>query len=119
MQEDRFIRAKRAEGRQGEGGWRPGLGPLVGVVLAGVLLLAAVILGVTTGIGFLFAVPVGVVALVVALLMFRGKPARTETLCPNCNARVPVPGHIAEFDCPNCGGRLEVGGAGDVHRRAA
>ena len=119
MQEDRFIRAKREEGRIGEGGWRPGLGPLVVVVLGVVFVLGAIVLGVTTGIGFLFAVPVGVVLLAAGLVMFRGKVARVATVCPECNARVPVPEHIVEFNCPNCGSRLEVGRAGDVHRRAA
>ena len=41
---------------------------------------------------------------------------RAATVCPNCNARVGVPEHIAEFNCPACGTRLEVGAGGDVRR---
>ena len=33
MEEDRFTRARRAEGTAGEGGWRPGVGLLAVVVV--------------------------------------------------------------------------------------
>ena len=116
MEEDRFTKAKRAEGSAGGGGWSPGLGQIVGVVLCVILLLAVIILGVTTGIGFVFAIPLALLVLVVAVLLFRGRAPRAETVCPNCNARVRVPEHIAEFNCPACGGRLEVGPGGAVGR---
>lgn len=118
MEEDRFTRQKRAEGRADDVGWSPGVGQIVGVVLAVLLLLAAIVLGVTTGIGLVFAVPLVLLVVVVAILLFRGRAPRAETVCPNCNARVNAPSHIAEFNCPSCGGRLEVGAGGDVRRLA-
>jgi len=119
MEEDRFIKEKRAAGRAAEDvGWSPGVGQIVGLVLCVILILAVIILGVTTGIGFVFAIPLVLLALVVAVVLFRGTPRRVKTVCPNCNARVGVPSHIAEFDCPACGTHLEVGAGGDVRRRA-
>lgn len=119
MEEDRFAREKRAAGGAGtDAGWSPGVGQIVGVVLCVILLLAVIILGVTTGIGFVFAIPLVLLAAVVAVVLFRGKPRRAETVCPNCNGRVNAPSHIAEFDCPACGTRLEVGAGGDVRRLA-
>lgn len=117
MEEDRFVKEKRAAGgAAADVGWSPGVGQIVGLVLCAILILAVIILGVTTGIGFVFAIPLVLLAVVVAVVLFRGKPRRAETVCPNCNARVDVPTHIAEFDCPSCGGRLEVGAGGDVRR---
>ena len=116
MEEDRFTKQKRAEGRHGDVGWSPGVGQIVGVVLAVVLLLATIILGVTTGIGFVFAIPLVLLVVVVLVVLFRGKPPRALTVCPECNARVNAPAHIAEFNCPACGTRLEVGAGGDVRR---
>src|SRR5215212_3796322 len=116
MQEDRFVRQRRAEGRVRDAGWSPGLGQILGVVLCVILLLAVIILGVTTGIGFVFAIPLVLLIVVVGVLLFRGGAPRAETVCPNCNARVNAPEHIAEFDCPACGTRLEVGAGGDVRR---
>lgn len=118
MQEDRFTKAKRAQGGADEGGWSPGFGPILGIVLCVILLLAVIILGVTTGIGFVFAIPLVLLIIVVAILLFRSKAPRAATVCPNCNARVNAPAHIAEFDCPSCGTRLEVGPRGDVRRVA-
>jgi DNA-directed RNA polymerase subunit RPC12/RpoP len=119
MEEDRFIKEKRAAGHAAEDvGWSPGVGQIVGLVLCAILVLAVIILGVTTGIGFIFAIPLVLLAAVVAVVLFRGKPRSVETVCPNCNARVGVPSHIAEFDCPGCGSRLEVGEGGDVRLRA-
>ena len=116
MEEDRFTKEKRAEAGAGGAGWSPGVGQILGLVLCVILLLAAIVLGVTTGIGFLFAVPLVLAVVVVVILLFRGKTERAETVCPNCNARVDVPEHIAEFNCPACGTRLEVGAGGDVRR---
>ena len=115
MQEERFTREARAAGRI-DAGWSPGLGQLLGIALCVILLLAVIILGVTTGIGFVFAVPLVMLVVVVGILLFRGHTARAATVCPNCNARVGVPEHIAEFNCPACGTRLEVGAGGDVRR---
>jgi len=118
MEEDRFAKAKRAAGRAGDddAGWGPGFGQLLGVALLVILILAAIILGVTTGIGFVFGIPLILVAVVAAVLLFRGRTPTATTVCPNCNARVNAPAHIAEFDCPSCGTRLEVGAGGDVRR---
>ena len=116
MEEDRFTKQKRAEGRADDAGWSPGMGQILGVVLCVILLLAVIILGVTTGIGFVFAIPLLLLVVVVAVLLFRGKTPSVPTVCPNCNARVNVPEHIAEFNCPACGGRLEVGTGGAVGR---
>jgi len=113
MEEDRFTREKRAEAGAG---WSPGLGQILGIVLCVLLLLAVIILGVTTGIGFVFAIPLVLLVVVVGVLLFRGGTPRTATVCPNCNARVNPPSHIAEFNCPACGTRLEVGEGGDVRR---
>lgn len=118
MEEDRFTKQKRAEGRADDVGWSPGFGQILGVVLCVILLLAVIILGVTTGIGFVFAIPLLLLVVVVAILLFRGRTPRAPTVCPNCNARVNAPSHIAEFDCPSCGTRLEVGTGGDVRRVA-
>ncbi len=117
MEEDRLTRQRRdAAGAAQEAGWSPGMGQILGVVLCVILLLAVIILGVTTGIGFVFAIPLVLLVVVVAVLLFRGRTARAATVCPNCNARVRVPEHIAEFNCPACGTRLEVGAGGDVRR---
>ncbi len=116
MEEDRLSKQKRAAGDAEDGGWSPGLGQILGVVLCVILLLAVIVLGVTTGIGFVFAVPLVLLIVVVAVLLFRGKTPRAETVCPNCNARVDAPSHIAEYNCPACGTRLEIGEGGDVRR---
>src|ERR671926_1851133 len=115
MQEERFTREARAAGRI-DAGWSPGLGQILGIALCVILLLAVIILGLTTGIGFVFAVPLVLLVVVVGVLLFRGRAARAETVCPNCNARVAAPAHIAEFNCPACGTRLEVGAGGAVRR---
>jgi predicted RNA-binding Zn-ribbon protein involved in translation (DUF1610 family) len=116
MEEDRFTKAKRAQEGADDVGWSPGLGQILGIALCAILLLAVIILGVTTGIGFVLAVPLVLLVIVVAVLLFRGKAPRAQTVCPVCNARVGAPSHIAEFDCPSCGARLEVGAGGDVRR---
>jgi len=116
MEEDRFTRQKRAEGGDDDAGWSPGMGQIIGLVLCVLLVLAVIILGVTTGIGFVFAVPLVLLAVVVAVVLFRGKPKSAATVCPECNTMVNAPSHIAEFNCPSCGSRLEVGAGGDVRR---
>ena len=116
MEEDRFTRQKRAEAGAGGAGWSPGMGQILGIVLCVILLLVTIILGVTTGIGFVFAIPLVLLVVIVGILLFRGRAPRAATVCPNCNARVNAPEHIAEFNCPACGSRLEVGAGGDVRR---
>ena len=114
MEEDRFTREKRAEAGAQGAGWSPGMGQILGIVLCVILLLAAIVLGVTTGIGFVLAIPLVLLVVVVGILLFRGGTPRAATVCPNCNARVNAPAHIAEFNCPACGSRIEVGAGGDV-----
>ncbi|HEX8293318.1 MAG TPA: hypothetical protein VF570_16275 [Pyrinomonadaceae bacterium] len=116
MEEDRFTEQKRAEAGARGGGWSPGMGQILGIVLCVILLLAVLVLGLTTGIGFVLAIPLMLVVVVVAVLLFRGKTPSAVTVCPNCNARVDAPEHIAEYNCPACGSRLEVGAGGDVRR---
>ncbi|HEX8145963.1 MAG TPA: hypothetical protein VF591_02080 [Pyrinomonadaceae bacterium] len=116
MQEERFTREKRAAAGVGGAGWSPGMGQILGIVLCVILLLTAIVLGVTTGIGFVLAIPLVLLVVVVGILLFRGGTPRAATVCPNCNARVDAPEHIAEFNCPACGTRLEVGTGGDVRR---
>jgi predicted RNA-binding Zn-ribbon protein involved in translation (DUF1610 family) len=113
MKEESYVKAKRAEGRIDEGGWKPGVGQLLGLVLGVLLIVAAIILGVTTGLGLIFAVPLGIVGLALALVVFRGgRTRRVASTCPHCGAAVTVPSHISEFDCPHCGGRMETRDSG-------
>ncbi|HYE13820.1 MAG TPA: hypothetical protein VD968_05190 [Pyrinomonadaceae bacterium] len=108
MQEDRFVKAKRAAGgAAADAGWSPGVGPILGIALCALLLLGAIILGVTTGLGVLFAVPLGLLAIVVALVLLRGGRRAASGLCPHCRARIDFPSHLSEFNCPACGGRVE------------
>ena len=107
MEEDRFTKAKRAEGTVGEGGWKPGVGQLVGLVVGAVLLLGAIILGVTTGIGLLVLVPLGLFIIVVMLVLLRGGKRGAAGKCPHCGAAFNFPSHMSEFNCPSCGRRLE------------
>ena len=116
MEEERFTREKRAAVGALGAGWSPGMGQILGIVLCVLLLLAVLILGVTTGIGFVMAIPLVLLVVVVGILVFGGSTPRTATVCPNCNARVNAPAHIAEFNCPACATRLEVGAGGDVRR---
>jgi len=115
MKEEAYVKAKRAEGRADEGGWKPGMGQLFGLVLAAILVIAAIILGVTTGLGLVFAVPLGIAGLALAMVVFRGgRTRRIAAPCPHCGARVTAPSHISEFDCPHCGGRMETRDSGLV-----
>jgi predicted RNA-binding Zn-ribbon protein involved in translation (DUF1610 family) len=110
MEEDRHVKAKREAGAHDDRGWQPGVGQLLGVVLCLVILLAAIILGVTTGMGLIFAIPLGIAALVVGLIMFRGGSKRLTAPCPHCGAPVRFQSHIAELNCPSCHKRIEVRG---------
>jgi ribosomal protein S27AE len=114
MKEEGYVKAKRAAGQADAGGWKPGVGQLLALVLGVLLVVAAVVLGVTTGVGLIVAVPLFVVGLALALLVFRGggRVRRTAVSCPHCGAQVTAPSHISEFDCPNCGGRLETRDSG-------
>jgi len=113
MKEEGYVKAKRAEGRMNEGGWKPGIGQLFGLVLGAILVIAAIILGVTTGLGLIFAVPLGIVGLALAMVVFRGgRTRRVASACPHCGAPVTVPSHISEFDCPSCGRRMETRDSG-------
>ena len=88
MEEDRFVKAKRAEGRGGDdAGWSPGLGQILGVVLCVILLLAVIILGVTTGIGFVFAIPLLLLVVVVGVLLFRSRAPRTARVGARASGR--------------------------------
>jgi len=107
MSENRFTEEKRASGAPDTAQWSPGFGPLLLIVLCGVLLIAAIILGVTTGVGLLFAIPLGVLALVGAMVLVRGHSRRAVSACPHCGRRVKFPPHMAEFNCPACGQRIE------------
>lgn len=107
MSENRFTEEKRASGAPDTAQWSPGFGPLLLVVLCGVLLIAAIILGVTTGVGLLFAIPLGVLALVAAAVLVRGHARKTAAACPHCGKRINYPPHMMEFNCPACGQRIE------------
>lgn len=116
MKEEGYVKAKRAAGGADAGGWKPGVGQLLALVLGLLLVVAALVLGVTTGVGLIVAVPLVVVGLALALLVFRGggRTRRAEAACPHCGAQVTAPSHISEFDCPNCGGRMETRDSGLV-----
>ena len=107
MEEDRFTKAKRAEGTAGGAGWRPGVGQLVGLVIAAVCFLAAIILGVTTGVGLLVLVIMGLFVIIMALVLLRGGRKGAAGACPHCGAAFNFPSHMSEFNCPSCGRRLE------------
>lgn len=118
MKEEGYVKAKRAEGRADEGGWKPGVGQLFGLALGAILVVAAIIVGLTTGVGFIVAVPVGIVGLALALLVWRGGRTRLVAVsCPHCGRPVVAPSHISEFDCPNCGGRMETRESGLLDTR--
>ncbi len=113
MKEEKFVKDRRAVTGTNEGGWSPGVGGLLGLALSVILLIASIVLGVTTGLGLVFAVPVSVVAVALAFLTLRGRPspAARTVACPGCGARVRVASHIAEVACTSCGRQIEVGGA--------
>src|SRR3712207_2563521 len=117
MREDKHTAAKKAVDGVDAGGWKPGMGQLLALALCLLLIIAAVVLGVTTGIGLLFAVPLVALVIVIGLVLFRGK-AKVARLsagpCPYCGTPVNVPEHIAEMDCPACQKRIEINETGIV-----
>lgn len=114
MEEEKFVKDRRRVTGTNEGGWSPGMGQLLGLVLSLILLVAAIVLGVTTGLGIIFAVPVGVVAVALAFLVLRGRssPETKGVACPHCGTSVEVASHIAQVGCPKCGRQIEMDGAG-------
>ena len=117
MKEEAYVKARRAETGTNEGGWKPGIGQLLGLVIALLLLIGSIILGITTSLGLLFAIPLGVLALAVAFLIFNGgaTPRMIRSACPHCGATVRVPSHISEVGCPACGAQIELR-EGGLHR---
>lgn len=116
MREDKHTAAKKAEVGVDADGWKPGIGQLLALALCLVLIIAAVVLGVTTGIGFLFAVPLVALVVIIALVLFRGRKAPRQLAgpCPFCGAPVTAAEHIAELDCPACLRRIEIRDGGIV-----
>jgi ribosomal protein S27AE len=119
MKEEAYVKAKRAEGRADEGGWKPGVGQMLGLVLGALLVVAAIILGLTTGVGLVLAVPLAIAGLALALLVWRGggRVRQVAAKCPQCDTPVTVPSHISEFNCPNCGSRMETRDSGLLDAR--
>ncbi len=114
MEEEKFVKDRRDIRGTNEGGWKPGVGPLLGVVLSLLLLIASIVLGVTTGLGLIFAVPLGLIAIIVGFLFLRGRasPDMIAAACPNCGATVRAPSHISEVACPACGKQVDVRAVG-------
>lgn len=115
MREEGFVKERRAQTGTNEGGWKPSMAGLLGLALSVVLLVGSIILGVTTGIGLLFAIPLAVLAIGIAVVVLRGRasPESRTLACPACGARVRAASHIAETACPSCGRRIETGARGD------
>jgi DNA-directed RNA polymerase subunit RPC12/RpoP len=112
MKEESFVKARREQTGTNEGGWKPGLGQLLGLFIAVLLLLGSVILGVTTSLGLIFAIPVAVLAVAIAFLVFKGgaAPRLIRAACPHCGATVRFPSHISETGCPSCGQQVVLRG---------
>lgn len=109
MREENFVKERRARTGTNEGGWKPSTAGLLGLALSGLLLVTSIVLGVTTGVGLLVAVPLAVLAIGIALVTLRGRasPAMRTLTCPSCGAGVEVASHIAEVSCPSCGTQVE------------
>lgn len=116
MREDKHTAAKKAVDGVDAGGWKPGMGQLLALALCLLLIIAAVVLGVTTGIGLLFAVPLIALVIVITLVLFRSQKAPRQLAgpCPFCGAPVTAAEHIAELDCPSCRRRIEIRDGGLV-----
>src|SRR3712207_2888682 len=110
MREERFVKEHRLQTGTNEGGWKPSTAGLLGLALSALLIVGAIILGVTTGIGLLFAVPVAVLGIGVALVVLRGRasPRMHATACPHCGARVEAASHLSEVGCPSCGRQVSL-----------
>lgn len=109
MEEEKIVRNRKETEQTDDTGWKPGLGQLLGIVFILLLLLGAIIAGVSTGMGLVVAVPLVVVAIVAAFLVFRGgaTPRSRNSRCPYCGALVTTATHIAEINCPSCNRRVE------------
>lgn len=109
MEEDRFTRNRREAGAPEPSGWKPGGLQLLGLALSFLLLIAALVLGLTSGVGFIVTVPLVLIALIIPVMMFMGagRPRRIAGACPFCGAMVTTQAHIAELDCPSCTKRIE------------
>ena len=83
---------------------------LLGLALSAIIIIGVIVLGVTTGIGLVLAVPLFLVALTIPLLVFRGRSAanRVQSTCPYCGSAIKTPDHIAELSCPACGNKIEI-----------
>jgi ribosomal protein S27AE len=59
--------------------------------------------------GLVVAVPLVLVALIAAFLVFRGggSPRQRNSRCPYCGAQMTTASHIAELNCPSCNRRVE------------
>lgn len=110
MKEEDFVKARREQEGADDGGWKPGIGQLLGVVIALILIVGSIILGLTTGIGLVFAVPIAVVGIVIGFLFLKGgaRPRMISAPCPYCGTTVVVPSHISEVGCESCGAQVEV-----------
>lgn len=111
MEEDRFTKNRRSAdaGANTVSGWRPSALHLLAFALSFVLLIVAIVLGLTTGVGFVITIPLVVVALIIPVGIFLGygRTRKIRGTCPSCGAAVTVESHIAELDCPACRQRIE------------
>lgn len=108
MEEEDFVKAKRATGEGLGRGWSPGVGQLLVLALSLILLVGGIVAGLVGGI--IFTVPLVVLALMIPLITLRGgfggsKAGRRS--CPHCGARLDVAEHIVELDCPRCKRHVE------------
>ena len=109
MREEDFVKERRARTGTNEGGWKPSTAGLLGLVLSVLLLIASIVLGLTTGIGLLIAIPLAVIAVGIAVVTLRGRasPEMRTLKCSSCGTSVSVGSHIDEVDCPSCGRQIE------------
>lgn len=107
MEEEDFVKAKRAEGQDLGRGWSPGAGQLLVLAVSALLIIAAIVVGLIGGL--VFAIPLAVLALMIPVITMRGGrgAAQQRRACPHCGATVEAPEHIAETDCPRCKRQIE------------